>query len=152
MVIKILYHKYMVTSVRVGKREKKLLGGGQGMGLCYMYSKPWATTPYPPRSCVRLAWTKPSSYFTIPSIFLSFRPAHANPHPLFLFNYHESIPTVINQYHIQILKTPLLVIRSVTDVLRVQSRFVKFVGDEAAGRPPPPLHILQTYFGSEVRQ
>ena len=30
----------------------------------------------------------------------------------------------------------ILVIRSVTDVLRAQSRFVKFVGDEAAGRTP----------------
>ena len=30
----------------------------------------------------------------------------------------------------------LLVIRSVSDVLRAQSRFVKFVGDEAAGRTP----------------
>ena len=44
----------------------------------------------------------------------------------------------------------ILVIRSVSDVLRAQSRFVKFVGGEAAGRNP--LHILQTYFGSEVRQ
>ena len=30
----------------------------------------------------------------------------------------------------------LLGIRSVSDVLRAQSRFVKFVGDEAAGRTP----------------
>ena len=30
----------------------------------------------------------------------------------------------------------LLVIRSVTDVLRAQSRFVKFVGGEAAGGTP----------------
>ena len=30
----------------------------------------------------------------------------------------------------------LLVIRSVSDVLRAQSRFVKFVGGEAAGRTP----------------
>ena len=30
----------------------------------------------------------------------------------------------------------LLVIRSITDVLRAQSRFVKFVGGEAAGRTP----------------
>ena len=47
-------------------------------------------------------------------------------------------------------KLLILVIRSVSDVLRAQSRFVKFVGGEAAGRTP--LHILQTYFGSEVRQ
>ena len=39
---------------------------------------------------------------------------------------------------------------SVSDVLRAQSRFVKFVGGEAAGRTP--YTILQTYFGSEVRQ
>ena len=43
----------------------------------------------------------------------------------------------------------LLVIRSVTDALRALSRFVKYVGVEAAGRTP--LHILQTFFGSEVR-
>ena len=48
------------------------------------------------------------------------------------------------------LRTLLLVIRSVSDVLRAQSRFVKFVGGEAAGLTP--LHILETYFGSEVRQ
>ena len=30
----------------------------------------------------------------------------------------------------------ILVIRSVSDVLRAQSRFVKFVGGEAAGRTP----------------
>ena len=54
----------------------------------------------------------------------------------------------------------ILVIRSVTDVLRTKSRFVKFVGvtPQAAPPPPPPgrrpnpLHILQSYFGSEVRQ
>ena len=33
-------------------------------------------------------------------------------------------------------KTIILVIRSVSDVLRAQSRFVKFVGGEAAGRTP----------------
>ena len=42
--------------------------------------------------------------------------------------------------------------RSVSDVLRAQSRFVKFVGGGGWGRRPNPLHILQTYFGSEVRQ
>ena len=34
----------------------------------------------------------------------------------------------------------LLVIRSVSDVLRAQSRFVKFVGGEAAGRTPYTFH------------
>ena len=33
-------------------------------------------------------------------------------------------------------RTVILVIRSVSDVLRAQSRFVKFVGGEAAGRTP----------------
>ena len=42
------------------------------------------------------------------------------------------------------------IIRSVTDVLRSQSRFVKCVGGSACGLIP--LQILQTYFGSEVRQ
>ena len=42
------------------------------------------------------------------------------------------------------------VIRSVTDVLRTQSRFVKCVGGSACGLTPP--QILQTYFGPEVRQ
>ena len=51
------------------------------------------------------------------------------------------------------LYTPLLVIRSVSDVLRAQSRFVKFVGGEAAGRTPyifykPTLGL--TYFGPTV--
>ena len=45
----------------------------------------------------------------------------------------------------------LLVIRSVSDVPRAQSRFVKFVGVEAA-RQTPLVHILQTCFGSEVCQ
>ena len=45
------------------------------------------------------------------------------------------------------------VIRSVTDVLRTQSRFVKCVGGSACGlTPPPPPQILQTYFRPEVRQ
>ena len=44
------------------------------------------------------------------------------------------------------------VIRSVTDVLRTQSRFVKCVGVRPAASPPPPPQILQTYFGPEVRQ
>ena len=45
------------------------------------------------------------------------------------------------------------VIRSVSDVLRVQSRFVKCVGGSACGlTPPPPPQILLTYFGPEVRQ
>ena len=35
-----------------------------------------------------------------------------------------------------IFLTLLLVIRSVSDVLRAQSRYVKFVGGEAAGRTP----------------
>ena len=35
----------------------------------------------------------------------------------------------------------LLVIRSVSDVLRAQSRFVKFVGGEAAGRTPYTFYI-----------
>ena len=43
----------------------------------------------------------------------------------------------------------LLVIWSVTDVLRIQSRFVKCV---CVGGGANPLHILQTYFGSELRQ
>ena len=34
------------------------------------------------------------------------------------------------------IKVTILVIRSVSDVLRAQSRFVKFVGGEAAGRTP----------------
>ena len=34
----------------------------------------------------------------------------------------------------------LLVIRSVSDVLRAQSRFVKFVEGEAAGRTPYIFH------------
>ena len=42
------------------------------------------------------------------------------------------------------------VIKSVTDVLRTQSRFVKCVGGSACGLTPPP--ILQTYFGPEVRK
>ena len=54
------------------------------------------------------------------------------------------------------VSTILLVIRSVSDGLRAQStcRFVKFVcgGGGGGGRRPNPLHILQTYFGSEVRQ
>ena len=54
---------------------------------------------------------------------------------------------VIGQFGIWLYS--LLVIRSVKEVCRAQSRFVKFVGVEAAGEP---LHILQTYFGSKVRQ
>ena len=34
----------------------------------------------------------------------------------------------------------ILVIRSVSDVLRAQSRLVKFVGGEAAGRTPYTFH------------
>ena len=41
------------------------------------------------------------------------------------------------------------VIRSVTDILRIQSRFVKCVGVRPAALPP---QILQTYYGPEVRQ
>ena len=37
---------------------------------------------------------------------------------------------------------PLLVIRSVSDVLRAQSRLVKFVGGEAAGRTPYTFYKL----------
>ena len=36
----------------------------------------------------------------------------------------------------------LLVIRSVSDVLRAQSRFVKFVGGEATGRTPYTFYKL----------
>ena len=40
------------------------------------------------------------------------------------------------QYDPVIIERTILVIRSVSDVLRAQSRFVKFVGGEAAGRTP----------------
>ena len=44
------------------------------------------------------------------------------------------------------------VIRSVSDVLRAQSRLVKCVGGSACGLRPHPPQILLTYFGPEVRQ
>ena len=43
----------------------------------------------------------------------------------------------------------LLVIRSAIDVLRAQSRFVKFMG--VRPQAEPPTHFT-TYFGSDVRQ
>ena len=44
--------------------------------------------------------------------------------------------TCMMYVHFVHVGTTLLAIRSVTDVLGDQSRFVKFVGDEAAGRTP----------------
>ena len=51
---------------------------------------------------------------------------------LFWFIYSIYTCTVNLKY----VRRTILVIRSVSDVLRAQSRFVKFVGGEAAGRTP----------------
>ena len=48
----------------------------------------------------------------------------------------ENYVTFYVSYDVIIDVIIILVIRSVSDVLRAQSRFVKFVGGEAAGRTP----------------
>ena len=47
-----------------------------------------------------------------------------------------------SRYRFLTLGIPILVIRSVSDVLRAQSRLVKFVGGEAAGRTPYTFYYL----------